>query len=64
MLFFGILLTILGIVFIISPTTSWWLSNWWRFEGDTEPSSFSLAFYRLGGVIYLIIGIVLIAREL
>jgi len=59
MLFLAILLTLLGIIFTISPKISWWLSNWWRFEGETEPSSISLIFYRIGGVIFVIIGIVL-----
>lgn len=62
MLFFAILFTLLGIIFTISPKASWWLSNWWRFEGDAEPSSFSLLFYRIGGIIFVIVGIVLFIK--
>jgi len=62
MLFFAILFTFFGVIFTISPKVSWWLSNWWRFEGDAEPSSISLFFYRIGGIIFVIVGIVLFTK--
>ncbi|WP_371871201.1 DUF6199 family natural product biosynthesis protein [Insulibacter thermoxylanivorax] len=49
----------IGLLSLISPRSSWFLSNWWRFSGDAEPSDFSLILYRIGGIILLIVGIVL-----
>ncbi|MEK4061510.1 MULTISPECIES: DUF6199 family natural product biosynthesis protein [Paenibacillus] len=46
---FIVVFTVIGIISLISPRASWYLSNWWRYEGETEPSSFSLLLYRIGG---------------
>ncbi|AIQ31186.1 MULTISPECIES: DUF6199 family natural product biosynthesis protein [Paenibacillus] len=61
---FIVVFTVLGIVALISPRSSWYMSNWWRFEGEVEPSAGSLIFYRLGGFIFLVIGIVLLSKVL
>ncbi|WP_340016781.1 DUF6199 family natural product biosynthesis protein [Paenibacillus sp. FSL K6-1318] len=61
---FIIVFNLMGLISVFSPRTSWLLSNWWRFEGDAEPSSVSLLFYRIGGVVFLIVGISLLFREI
>ncbi|MCR8656893.1 hypothetical protein [Paenibacillus endoradicis] len=43
---FVILFLIIGVLSIISPKASWYLSNWWKFDGDVEPSAASLSLYR------------------
>lgn len=53
---------VLGLVSIVSPKTSWWLSNGWKVSGGTEPSSFSLWVYRAGGIVLLLAAIFLIRR--
>ena len=50
---------VLGVIQVISPRSGWWLANFWRFEGNAEPSSFSLLMYRLAGAVYLIVAVVL-----
>jgi hypothetical protein len=53
---------IIGILGILSPRTSWYLSNWWRFEYKADPSNASLLIYRIGGIIFLLVAILLILR--
>lgn len=53
---------VLGLVSIVSPKISWWLSNGWKFSGGAEPSSLSLWIYRIGGVVLLLAAIFLIRR--
>ncbi|KOP65988.1 hypothetical protein AMS62_12630 [Bacillus sp. FJAT-18019] len=55
---------IVGLISVISPTTSWLLSNWWRFNGDADPSELSLVIHRIGGVIMLIVAVSLGTRLL
>lgn len=64
MWFFTVLFIVLGIMFTINPKASWLLSNWWKLDGDAEPSRFSLSFYRLGGIVYLIAGIICLSFAL
>ena len=60
---FIIVFFILGVVGIISPKISWYLTNWWKFDGQVEPSKASLLLYRLGGVIFLILAIIIYLVE-
>ncbi|MGM1045854.1 MAG: DUF6199 family natural product biosynthesis protein [Bacillota bacterium] len=61
---FVIVFLIIGILSIISPKASWYLSNWWKFDGDVEPSSVSLFLYRLSGIVLTIVGFVLMMKLL
>lgn len=56
--------TVIGMLSLVSPRISWFLSNWWRFDGDAEPSEASLVIYRIGGIIFLIVGIVLLVQTI
>ena len=55
----GLILIILGIVAIINPKLSWYLSWGWRFK-DVEPSEAALIAARLSGVIFVLFGLFLI----
>ncbi|WP_373446987.1 DUF6199 family natural product biosynthesis protein [Saccharibacillus sp. O23] len=59
---FVAIFVVLGLVGTISPRASWVLSNWWKVEGDAQPSSISLVLYRIGGIVFLLVGIFLIYR--
>lgn len=50
---------ILGLLGTISPKFSWYLSNWWKVEGNYEPSKASLLLYRFSGIMFLIIAIII-----
>ncbi|MBP1994564.1 DUF6199 family natural product biosynthesis protein [Paenibacillus eucommiae] len=54
-----IVLSLLGLIGIISPKASWYISNWWKFDGDAEPSRVSLLLYRMGGIVFLIISFIM-----
>lgn len=49
-----------GLIGVISPRASWYLSNWWRVQDDAEPSRVSLYLYRISGVLFLIVAAVLV----
>ena len=53
---------IIGMLGIICPRTSWYMSNWWKFKGEMEPSDIALVFHRAGGIIFLLISIFLILK--
>ncbi len=55
----AILLLIIGVLNIISPKMSWYLSYGWRFR-NAEPSDAALAVARIGGVIGSVAGIILL----
>ena len=46
-----------GLVSLIAPQLTWLWSNWWRYQGDAEPSSLSLWLYRVGGAVLLAVSI-------
>lgn len=46
---------------IFNPRLAWYLSEGWKFR-DAEPSDAYLAWSRIGGVIFLIIGLVAYAN--
>ncbi len=58
-----ILLLILGVIFTIFPKVSWYISNFWKFQDNAQPSSTSLIIYRIGGIVWIIIGIVLYIKK-
>lgn len=50
---------ILGLVGLIVPKVSWMISNFWRYEGNAEPSKASLLLYRMQGILFLVVAIIL-----
>ncbi|MGB8454502.1 MAG: DUF6199 family natural product biosynthesis protein [Anaerocolumna sp.] len=60
---FIIVFGIIGIIGTISPRVSWYLSNWWRLENKTEPSDASLVIYRVGGIVFLLVALLLIYKK-
>ena len=56
---FALIVIILGIFEAASPEDAWRLSNSWRFEYG-EPSKMALTLIRLGGIMSIIVGILLI----
>ncbi len=59
---FIIVFMILGFIGTISPRTSWYLSNWWKFRSDAEPGEASLILYRVGGIILILVSVFLIFK--
>ncbi|WFR55296.1 hypothetical protein QA584_16990 [Anaerocolumna sp. AGMB13025] len=57
---FVIIFVIFGMIGTLSPRTSWYLSNWWRFENKTDPSKASLFIYRISGIIFLLAALLII----
>ena len=55
----GLLLLALGLFHLLSPRTAWFLSYGWRYR-DAEPSDAALVFNRIGGVIALLVGVLLL----
>ena len=56
---YAAIIIILGIFAAASPEDAWQLSNSWRFEYG-EPSEMALILTRLGGIVGIIAGILLI----
>ncbi len=54
-----IILGLLGIISLLFPKISWWLSNWWRVNPGSEPSKVSLHIYRISGIVWILVSIVL-----
>jgi uncharacterized protein DUF6199 len=50
-----IIILIVSLISIISPKNSWYMSNWWRFQENAEPSDFSLKLYRIIGILSLFV---------
>jgi uncharacterized protein YjeT (DUF2065 family) len=55
---FAVIVIILGIFEAASPEDAWRLANSWRFEYG-EPSEMALKMTRLGGIMSIIVGILL-----
>jgi len=51
----GLLIIVAGLVSLISPYTSWYLSIGWRIK-DAEPTDLALGINRLTGVVLLVVG--------
>lgn len=56
-----VLFLIVGILNIVSPLSSWYLSYGWRYK-NSEPSDIALVLCRVSGVICIIIAIVMILQ--
>lgn len=55
----GIIIMIMGIFEVASPEDAWRMANRWRFE-YAEPSDLALTLTRIGGILSIIYGILLI----
>lgn len=58
----GFLLILIGLFNLITPETSWYLKYGWRYK-DAEPSEAAIVFGRIGGVVAILIGIVLLGTQ-
>lgn len=54
-----LVLIILGVFNIVSPQFAWYLQCGWRYK-DAEPSGMALVINRVGGVVIIIIGLILL----
>ncbi len=50
------LLFVIGIVMVSRPNLFWMITESWKFNQQTEPSSLYLFSTRFGGIIFMIIG--------
>lgn len=57
MLALGIFFILLGVLFIINPSFIWLITESWKSDDGTEPSSLYIWNTRFGGMILLIVGI-------
>ncbi|MBO7746156.1 hypothetical protein I8J29_18255 [Paenibacillus sp. MWE-103] len=58
----GFVAIAIGVVGALSPATSWQMSAGWRFR-DAEPSGAALSAHRLGGVLAILAGLVLLVSS-
>lgn len=56
MVFFGVILLILGILQIAIPEKMFMFGKRWQFKEGSEPSEASIFFTRASGVVIIIIG--------
>lgn len=54
----SILLTIVGIVMIVNPQLVYEITQNWKNSGNSEPSEMYIWHTRLGGCVFVIVGIV------
>lgn len=52
-----ILLTLVGLVMLISPATFWKITERWKNSGDEEPSMGYVWATRFGGTLFLLAGL-------
>lgn len=57
MLVLGIFFIIIGALFILNPSFIWLITESWKSEDGTEPSSLYMWNTRFGGLILMIVGI-------
>jgi uncharacterized membrane protein len=55
-IFWGIILVILGFIMIINPTLVWNITQKWKTDDGTEPSRLYIASTRFGGVMMALAG--------
>ncbi len=55
------LLIVMGIFQLVSPKTAWYLSYGWRYK-NAEPSDVALVMERMGGVVAIIVGIIILIK--
>jgi hypothetical protein len=58
-----VIIILSSIVAIISPRTAWYLQEGWQYK-DVEPSDLALIVVRIGGVVGVVGGIVLMVMVL
>ena len=63
MLLTAILFLVLGIFCVATPETIWQLQHIFTVK-DGEPTAFALISIRVGGVIYLLLSVVIVAARL
>ena len=56
-IFLGIVLVIFGSVLTFAPSAWWRLTESWKNDSATEPSDLYLKITRIGGIIFLMIGV-------
>ena len=52
----GAIFLIIGLVNVINPEIGWHLTTGWRFR-DAEPSDAALVWGRIGGVLFILVGL-------
>lgn len=60
---FGLLFIIIGIIGAVSPRTTWYMSEGWKFK-NAEPSDAVLILNRVMGVVFSIIGFLILTSRL
>jgi len=55
---FGLVLVVIGAINAISPETGWHMSDGWKYK-NAEPSEEALLWGRIGGIVTIIIGFVI-----
>ncbi|PZM66852.1 DUF6199 family natural product biosynthesis protein [Paenibacillus dendritiformis] len=58
--FCGLIAIAIGFLNIFKPSFAWYLKEGWKVNGDSEPSDTYLTLTKLGGVVVLIMGVVLV----
>ena len=53
----GILVAIIGIVMLVNPKLFYDMTQSWKSDGATEPSKIFILETRLGGTLFLLVGI-------
>ena len=61
MLFFALVCLIGGLIYTISPETGWEITEGWKFR-DAEPSDDALVWFRVCGVVMLVVSVVLFVK--
>jgi uncharacterized membrane protein len=56
-IFWGIILVIIGLIMIVNPTLVWLITESWKTEDGTEPSRLYILSTRFGGIMMTVAGI-------
>ncbi|MOA41223.1 hypothetical protein D3C78_1631650 [compost metagenome] len=59
-----ILIILIGLLNIFFPSFAWFLKHGWAVDGESEPSEAFLILTRIGGIIAIVIGVVLLTTSL
>jgi hypothetical protein len=57
MVFIGILLAVVGVVMLLKPGLIWRVTESWKSTDASEPSSMYVLSLRVGGVMFLLVGL-------
>lgn len=55
--FLAFVLIIIGAWYTFAPRSAWWLARGWWYK-NAEPSNLAIGFYRIGGCLLILIGII------